>query len=258
MDRIILRTGITVPIAPSIKASALPTIVFAHGLGMEPTERGHHNDAWVQLVTRSVEKMQWNFITYTARGHGLSTGWEDTAGNNPEQFHWKYLAADMSAVAEYYNVSRYVAGGSSMGCATSLYVALNNPTDMRGLLLVRPPAAWEARARRKNYLLAVANKLQKDVESQPGEHTSQMINAHHVIRGAAYTDLPPKNSTEYTRIGHIPTLILTIKGDHVHPVEVAEELHRLLPQSILHVMETQHDAYSKWPDIIRSFLESLS
>ncbi len=41
---------------------------------------------------------------------------------------------------------KFVAGGSSMGCATSIYAALLAPERMKALVLVIPPTAWETRA----------------------------------------------------------------------------------------------------------------
>jgi pimeloyl-ACP methyl ester carboxylesterase len=51
-----------------------------------------------------------------------------------------------------------------------------------------------------------------------------------VKRGAAITDLPSKK--ELSKL-QIPTLILGWTDDQTHPVEVAEEISRILPQSEL-------------------------
>lgn len=42
-----------------------------------------------------------SYISYTARGHGNSTGWENSAEVNPEQFEWRSLGYDMLGLAHF-------------------------------------------------------------------------------------------------------------------------------------------------------------
>jgi pimeloyl-ACP methyl ester carboxylesterase len=80
-------------------------------------------------------------VRYDARGHG-----ESEASYKPEDYQWKNLAQDMLALADETGCERFIAGGQSMGCATSIYAAINDPQRVKALLLVNPPTAWETRA----------------------------------------------------------------------------------------------------------------
>src|SRR5258708_5950146 len=80
-------------------------------------------------------------VRYDARGHGLSE-----ASYTPEDYQWSHLAEDMLALADQVGFERFVAGGQSMGCATTIYAALAAPERIKGLVLANPPTAWETRA----------------------------------------------------------------------------------------------------------------
>ena len=99
-------------------ASGICTLI-AHGLGSDnPKNKSHLLDSWVDLIGRGIratEKKDATFISYTARGHGDSNGWEDSASDNPDQFTWRHLYTDMVAVAEFYQIPKFIASGSSMG-----------------------------------------------------------------------------------------------------------------------------------------------
>lgn len=255
-----LSTGVSLPSLFTVRDGARANFVFAHGLGStNPFKRGHHNDRWIDIAKSSVENDESSILIYTARGHGDSTGWESSAETNSEQFTWKFLALDMHAVADYYNISNFIAGGSSMGSATALYAAIREPSRVTALILIRPPTAWQERADRRKYLLASAERLKERIKSATTEdHSSARSSAvHFVLQGTAYSDLPPIDSEEYRRIAHIPTLILTIQGDPAHPVSTTEKLHRLLPLSQFHIAETVEAAAEAWPALIRQFVSSL-
>ncbi|MGI9288393.1 MAG: alpha/beta fold hydrolase, partial [Pseudomonadales bacterium] len=86
-------------------------------------------------------------IRYDARGHGRS----DCHGDAID-FSWDALARNLWDVVDSYTQAPVVLGGASMGCATALYAACERPSRVRGLVLVIPPTAWEARrAKKGNY-----------------------------------------------------------------------------------------------------------
>jgi hypothetical protein len=93
--------------------------LIAHGLGSDdPKKKSHLLDSWVDLIghsIRSTKKKDLSYISYTARGHGDSHGWEDSASDNPDQFTWRHLYADMVALANHYHLHEFIASGSSMG-----------------------------------------------------------------------------------------------------------------------------------------------
>jgi pimeloyl-ACP methyl ester carboxylesterase len=176
--------------------------------------------------------------TYTARGHGNSSGWEETAESDPWQFTWRDLAQDMIAVHEYieFNLlprgpnhidsmtmkNKVILGGSSMGAATALYACIEQPDIVAALILIRPPTAWKEREARRKYLNASALRLR--------ERSAELSKYHFVLSGAMLSDLPmiteskpsstspgallqesPHGSDLYDKIT-CPVLILTIEG----------------------------------------------
>ena len=80
-------------------------------------------------------------LRYDARGHG-----ETEPSYTPADYHWSNLAKDMLSVADALGIDEFVAGGQSMGCATTIYAGLMAPERIKGLVLMNPPTAWETRA----------------------------------------------------------------------------------------------------------------
>src|SRR3954468_915023 len=108
-----------------VSGTGIP-FVWAHGL-MES-----------MAADDKVPWIQWNQLTdviklvrYDARGHGQSE-----ASTNLADYHWSALAQDMLALADAVGFDTFVAGGQSMGCATSIYTALAAPERIRGLVLM--------------------------------------------------------------------------------------------------------------------------
>jgi 3-oxoadipate enol-lactonase len=241
-------------ISPSsdICLSSNQYIVFAHGLGPKnPRTKSHLNDDWGALVYEAVKDLQVSYLTYTARGHGNSSGWETTAAADPEQFTWKRLANDMHEVSKSVDATGIIATGSSMGSATALYAAIHFPEFVKGVILIRPPTAWAARSERRKFLLSSANKVK-------AEEVDSKTNYHLVLEGTAYSDLPsPELEQELYASIRCPVLILTIEGDDAHPVSTAETLHRLISTSRLIVSTSKDEAMSSWKEIISSFTKEI-
>jgi len=234
-------------------------ILIGHGLGPKnPKEKNHLNDKYVDMALNAInerDKLK-NIsspimtITYTARGHGYSTGWESTAASNPDQFTWIKLADDMVSLASKFHLSKFIACGSSMGSATSLYAAINYPERVHAIIMMRPPTAWNDRLMRRKTLLSSANKCQE--ASIEGE-------LHHlVIRGTAYSDLPSIEDIEsYGKI-KCPLLILTVEGDDSHPVSTAEAIKSMVPHAELYIAENDKKATKTWPNLIKTFVERVT
>jgi 3-oxoadipate enol-lactonase len=255
-----LSTAIAVPATYNKVKGSKGVVVFGHGLGSkDPAQRFHKNDRWIEVASAATKEAKFNVLRYTARGHGKSTGWESDAEERPEQFTWRFLAHDMLAAADCYHLSKFVVGGNSMGSATALYAAIQQPTRVAGLILIRPPTAWQERDARRGQLLAAADRLRDRVgnSEEKEEETPQRTAVHFVLRGTAYSDLPPVDSPEYALIAHLPTLILTIEDDPAHPVSTAEMLARLLPQSSLQIAASSAEAAAAWPALIQSFLATI-
>lgn len=213
-------------------------------------------------------------IRYDARGHG-----ETASSYISTSYHWRSLADDMTSIADALRIDRYMAGGQSMGCATAVYAALEVPHRIEGLVLVTPPTAWEKRsaisdAYRKmaktsallgGKLLAklASRRFRKELpdwlagapdekikSTMEGLKTMDRKTLSVLYAGAALTDLPPK---EVIRSIDIPALILAWTGDPGHPVEIAAELRRLLPQSHL-VVAGKYSDVEKWPRLMQAFI----
>ncbi len=213
-------------------------------------------------------------IRYDARGHGQS----ETQGD-PEDFRWDQLARNMWQVADSYTGDRVVLGGASMGCATSLYAACQRPTQVKGLVLVIPPTAWESRVKMKrNYrfmanfvkftralpfrLLHLVPEAKEDATLQRKMLSSLAIHLAGAkprgvvgaMRGASLSDLPPREELEKLTM---PALILAWPGDKTHPLAVAEILDDTLPNTQLEVMKHEDDI-DRWPNIVGEFIASLN
>lgn len=216
-------------------------------------------------------------IRYDARGHGSSEGTATAA-----DYGWPALARDMLALADALGIDRFIAGGQSMGAATSLWAALAAPDRIEALVLANPPTAWEARAAQAAVYAQMASiaeseglaGLRKVLKAQPSrpkwlwERSSQAGGPAHiaraldfldprtlpyVLRGAGETNLP---SQEALRDLNVPTLILAWADDPVHPLAVAETLANLLPNARLDVARDA-DGILDWPERIRAFIGSM-
>ena len=147
-------------------------LVWGHGLGSkDPELKNRFNDAASNVTFAAMEEAGARYkenclllhekeytrcVCYDARGHGASHGWEETAEKDRLQFSWPHLGRDMLEVATAYGLEPVIVGGSSMGSASALYAAIENPGLVSGLILVRPPTAWEERLARKPQLIQAA------------------------------------------------------------------------------------------------------
>jgi pimeloyl-ACP methyl ester carboxylesterase len=214
-------------------------------------------------------------VRYDARGHGKSQ-----LSKKPEDYHWRNLGRDMLTVADALSVEKFIAGGSSMGCATTIYAAMQAPERMKALVLVIPPTAWETRAAQS----AIWNRFAlfgrllggKGMGKMMGKNIDRMlppwlIDAEpekidgvakgmaaqkrsalwNIFKGAGLTDLPPRE--EFKTIADIPCQILAWIGDPTHPVSSAEEVHRLLPNSELFIAQG-YDDFKTIPQRMRDFV----
>lgn len=218
-------------------------------------------------------------LRYDARGHGSSD-----ACREPAAYHWAELGRDMTALATLHaGSSAYVLGGQSMGSATALYAALANPSQVRGLVLVNPPTAWETRAAQGAFyrktawlggllggdLLArmMRDKLARLLPWWLLEARAEQVRGvleglrplrratlFNLFRGAALTDLPAPAEIAALQV---PTLILGWSDDQTHPLQTAQTLAQLLPVAQLHIARSNSDV-QLWPALIRDFVAHVS
>jgi len=214
-------------------------------------------------------------VRYDARGHGQSEASEALA-----DYHWSALAQDMLALADAVGFDTFVAGGQSMGCATSIDAALAAPERIKGLVLMNVPTAWETRAAQAGIYGQMADLIEArgiDALIAMMQHpvvTNWQTDAYaelnvsfaehfktvdpkalvRVLRGSALTNLPPPEQLEAI---HAPALILAWTDDPGHPVSSAEEVKRRLPNSELLIAHNVAEV-ATWTDAIRDFVTGLA
>lgn len=221
-----------------------PLVVFGHGLLGSLEQVDEHVPGLRELY----EHMR--VLVYDARGHGKSEGPEEPAG-----YTWEALARDMAALVGMVGESKpAVFGGGSMGAATSLWVALEEPERVQALVLAIPPplgreAIREEDEKRALFVLdfaaaAIENYgLEKTVEmlrEMPGfartpeeaEERARLLRSQNprtiiaAIRGLL--NAPNRAPEEYRQV-KAPTLILAHEGDGLHPVRSAKTLAENIP-----------------------------
>jgi pimeloyl-ACP methyl ester carboxylesterase len=211
-----------------------------------------------------------HLVRFDARGHGRSP-----IGASADDHRWDRLAGDMFAVADSVRFSTFVAGGASMGAATTLHAAVQRPERIQAMVLVIPPTAWETRAAQAGMYRFAMNivedggieallALEQQVPGQGplGDPSVREASYKHLLdmapraltrifEGAIASDLPPREAIAAL---DQPTLILAWTDDPGHPLSTAEALADLLPDRELHVAESLDAVRSEWPGLVETFL----
>jgi pimeloyl-ACP methyl ester carboxylesterase len=102
-----------------------PAVVLAHGL--TATRR------YVVMGSTALERSGHRVIAYDARGHGASSPAE-----TPDAYGYEDLGRDLEAVMDRAGVQRAVLAGASMGAHTLIWLAVNRPQRVGGLVLITP------------------------------------------------------------------------------------------------------------------------
>ena len=222
-----------------------PDLIWGHGL----TSSMAREDQFGLLDWERVGAVC-RVVRYDARGHGTSESTEDVGG-----YHWRELALDQLALADRLGVSRYIAAGASMGCATALHAAVLAPERIVALALVIPPTAWETRAAQRelyqaNAHLVSTGRIERIIEGgralplpdpladvpawraglEDTMRSTEPARLARALLGASYADLPSRD--EVAAIA-APALVLAWTGDRGHPMSTAEELARVMPSAEL-------------------------
>jgi 3-oxoadipate enol-lactonase len=246
--------GITLEDGMSTAASFYPrklgAVVFGHGL--DPTRLTHITDEYGRMLNEACSNAAVSFLAYTARGHAKTSGWQEKDLN---QFLWSSLSRDMNEVAaKIFDNSKYIVSGHSMGSASALFAAMQQPQSVSGVILVRPPTAWATRKDRKQHLLDAAAR---NKDKYAGTEDALM---YRVLEGAASANLPPVEAPNcdeaYSKI-QCPVLILSYRDDPAHPVATAQLLLTAIPHAEVHVMADEAEAKEKWGAIMTDFLSRV-
>jgi pimeloyl-ACP methyl ester carboxylesterase len=102
-----------------------PDVVLLHGL--TATRR------YVVMGSKALERSEHRVISYDARGHGAST-----PAPSPDLYGYDELGRDLIAVLDGTGVERAVLAGASMGAHTLVWLALNHPNRVAGLVVITP------------------------------------------------------------------------------------------------------------------------
>jgi pimeloyl-ACP methyl ester carboxylesterase len=222
-----------------------PLVVFAHGLLGSIEQIAGYTDA-LNGVRERVRLM-----LYDARGHGQSEGGED-----PDDYSWESLGRDMVGLIERAGEQRAILAGASMGAASSLWVALEDPARVQALVLVMPPPLGpdelygDDERQAIGTLSLLAGTIQQFGLEQTAELARQYLAASgrpgeveeqiglllgqnprtigHVISGL--TRSRRHNLDDYRRIS-APTLIVAHERDGLHPMRSARLLADAIPGS---------------------------
>ena len=253
-----------------VTGSGIP-FIWAHGL--MASMAADDLAAWIKW-DRLADVL--HLVRYDARGHGQSGMTEA-----PDDYRWTSLAKDMLALAGQVGFDQFVAGGQSMGCATTICAALAAPERIKGLVLMNPPTAWETRAaqaamygqmadlidtRGIDFLVEMTRQQPPvgpawQLEAFPDMMTAfttllQSLDPKKLVttlRGSQLANLPPREELEAI---HAPALILAWVDDPAHPISTAEEVHRRLPNSRLLIAHSVAEV-STWTNEIRKFVTGL-
>lgn len=237
-----------------------PLFVQMHGL-TSSAWREHRSGL---DVTGQLEGLR--VLRFDSRGHGSSTG-----RAVPDDYLWPRLAEDLLALLDSVAPGEQVhAGGPSMGAATQLHAALQDPQRFASLSLLVPPTAWQTRSEQSDSYVKSAQMVEDQgigafirvgqsvlpppaLSDRPKERVPAVSQEllPSIFRGAALTDLPDPEQLAHLSI---PVQVLAWVEDHAHPVSTAEQLHRLIRQSELSIAETPEDLRT-WPGRVARFVD---
>lgn len=231
-----------------------PPVVLLHGLSA--TRRN------VVQGSRALAKRGYRLISYDARGHGRSSP--------APSYAYPELVEDLGAVLDQLELDRTALVGSSMGAATAMAFALEHPERVPALVQITP--AYTGYARSGDVDGEAWEKLASALDggidefvavAQPGDipekwrevarqATRQRMERHadlsavaqalrEVPRSVAWKGLEPLASLD------IPVLVVGSRddADKLHPLGVAEEYCRKLPNAEL-VVEEKGDSPLAW------------
>jgi 3-oxoadipate enol-lactonase len=232
-----------------------PPVVLLHGLSA--TRRN------VVQGSRALLRRGYRLIAYDARGHGASS--PGTRYGYPE------LIEDLEAVLDELALERVALVGSSMGAATGMAFAMRHPERVAAVVQITP--AYNGAARTGNVddgaWDAMATGLEEggvdafvDV-AQPAaagegwreiarEAVRQRMERHeHPFEVALALRQMPRSAAwdglEALQTVQTPVLIVASRDemDHLHPLAIAQEYARLLPNAEL-VVEDEGKSPLAW------------
>jgi pimeloyl-ACP methyl ester carboxylesterase len=232
-----------------------PPVVLLHGLSA--TRRN------VVQGSRALLRRGYRLIAYDARGHGASSP--------GIRYGYPDLIEDLEAVLDDLGLDRVALVGSSMGAATGMAFAMRHPEQVAAVVQITP--AYNGAARTGNVddgaWDAMATGLEEggvdafvDVAQPAGagdgwkeiarEAVRQRMERHeHPLEVAQALRQMPRSAAwdglEALQGVQTPVLIVASRDemDHLHPLAIAQEYARLLPNAEL-VVEDEGKSPLAW------------
>jgi pimeloyl-ACP methyl ester carboxylesterase len=195
-------------------------------------------------------------VAYDARGHG-----ESEPPSDPSAYEYADLVADLRAVLRSLGIDRPVLVGSSMGAATAMALALEEPESVSALVQITPAYAGSPRTDDLTHWDSLADALEREdvdafversgVNELPERFregarlaTRQRIERHGRLRAVSDALRVVPRSAAFEGLDglkrlQVPTLVVgsSDESDPGHPLAVAEEYARRLPLGTLVVEE---------------------
>ena len=227
-----------------------PTIVLLHGL--TATRR------YVVQGSRHLERHGHRVVAYDARGHG-----ESSPAPSRESYEYRDQIGDLERLLDDLELERVVLAGSSMGAATALAFALEQPGRVDALVQITPSsrgapkadadelATWDrlARGLREGGVEGFLRAWDPQVEERWRESVMtaarQRLEAHRDLNALADAIEVVSRSRAWDggldalRSLTAPTLVVGSRdeSDPGHSLAVAQEYAEVIPQAELAVEE---------------------
>jgi pimeloyl-ACP methyl ester carboxylesterase len=232
-----------------------PPVVLLHGLSA--TRR------YVVQGSRALVRRGYRLIAYDARGHGASS--------RAPSYSYPELIEDLEAVLDQLGLERVALVGSSMGAATAMAFTLRHPERTAALVQITPAyngaartgnvedGAWEAMAGglERGGVDAFVDIAQpagtgEDWKEIAREAIRQRMERHeHPLEVARALRQIPRSvawdGLEALQRMEAPVLIVASRDemDRLHPLAIAQEYARLLPNAEL-VVEDEGKSPLAW------------
>lgn len=172
-------------------------------------------------------------------GHGRSTGF-------PPRFEHRQMAAQMADLVQALDLFTLHVGGCSAGGAVAEWIVAEELLDVQSLTLVSSaystnpattgitidtrPEAYRAGG---NWLEVTA-KLH-DLHQGEGYFEQVLLPGYRALNPSASIDLELQSLEEW----ELPVCVIHGEEDEIFPVTVAEQMHKALPNSELHIIPRQ-------------------
>jgi pimeloyl-ACP methyl ester carboxylesterase len=247
-----------------------PPVVLLHGLSA--TRRN------VVQGSKALAKRGYRLISYDARGHGVSSP--------APSYEYGDLVGDLEAVLDHLELEHAALVGSSMGAATAMAFALEHPERVPALVQITPAYTGHARAGAADGEVweKLAGALDEGIDAfvelaQPAglperwrdvarQATRQRMERHEDLTAVAEALRELPGSIAWQGLDALSELVVPVlvvgsrdESDWLHPLEVAEEYRRRLPNAEL-VVEAESESPLAWQgarlsNAIADFLERV-